>query len=103
MSITSSPPQHKKPSKDDITLSVQDLTKAADRLLNDDKEAPSVEALADGLSTSLGRGLSDGPGGIQERKQRFGANKLPSRKEVCHQAIGARQKYICLIMGFVSL
>ena len=71
-----------KDSKSRLSLSLEDLSKAADRLIDGDKDAPSVQAVADSLDVSLSKGLSDGQGGLQERKQKYGANKLPSREEV---------------------
>ena len=80
--MPASPPEHKRDPKEEISLTVDDLNKAADRLLNGDKDAPSVEALADGLGVTLGRGLPESKAGLQDRERRFGANRLPSRDEV---------------------
>ena len=72
------------------SMSIKDLSKAAEQCTTAGHRAPSVQDIAQAISSSAESGLSESPSQLAEREQVFGSNRLPGRKEVglCVNSLG---------------
>lgn len=66
----------------DFAFTPRELTAIAEDMLNENKQSVSDAKLLEGLVSSAQSGITDNKDQIRDRKQRFGENRLPSRKEV---------------------
>ena len=64
------------------SMSVKDLSGVAEQCTTAGDRAPSVQDIAQAVSSSAESGLSESASQLAEREQVFGSNRLPGRKEV---------------------
>lgn len=65
-----------------FSASIKDLSALGERWQSADGNAPGASDVAKALASSPAKGLSDTPEQLGERRQAFGTNQLPGRKEV---------------------
>lgn len=63
-----------------------ELSSIAEDMLDGNRQSVSAQELLTGLASSEAKGTADSKELAAERKQRFGVNRLPSRKEVSFPA-----------------